>query len=328
MAPRFTIIIPVYNVVPYLRECLDSVKAQTFIDWEAICVDDGSTDNSGLILDEYAAKDTRFKVVHKVNGGVASARNTGLDVASGEWIAFLDADDVWAPWTLAFSMQATRESVGIDVVRFDTGKFVDGQSPWRNCGKPKFEGQKEDVSKHMDYKTSTCFFGGKIYRKDVIDGIRFRNYKIGEDLLFLTQCMVKVRQQYNVMVVCYWYRQRTSSVSHSAVTLRSQRDCIGYLCAVLMEYAQCGKVVSKSLYRTSLNRLVEQFAFDQRNVPKLERYLVWQEWRAGLRKILNIKEIGCFQRIRMLIVLAFPYYVITYLLCVVPYTLKCRGVHR
>lgn len=93
--PYFSIIIPIYNVAPYLRECLDSVLAQTFTDWEAICVDDGSTDGSGAILDEYAAKDKRINVIHKKNEGVSVARNVGLDIAKGEYILFLDSDDAF-----------------------------------------------------------------------------------------------------------------------------------------------------------------------------------------------------------------------------------------
>ena len=95
MKPFFSIIIPVYNVAPYLRECLDSVLAQTFTDWECLCVDDGSADESGSILDEYAQRDSRFLVFPKKNGGVSAARNLALDNAKGEWICFLDGDDVW-----------------------------------------------------------------------------------------------------------------------------------------------------------------------------------------------------------------------------------------
>ena len=98
----FSIVIPVYNVAPYLRECLDSLLAQTCADWEAVCVDDGSTDSSGAILDEYAAKDSRFVVVHQENRGVSAARNKGLDIAKGEWLVFLDGDD-------AASIQLTEE---------------------------------------------------------------------------------------------------------------------------------------------------------------------------------------------------------------------------
>ena len=95
MNPFFSIVIPVYNVSPYLRECLDSVLAQTFTHWEVICVDDGSTDGSGAILDEYTAKDVRFKVIHQKNEGVSAARNKALDMAMGEWFLFLDGDDVF-----------------------------------------------------------------------------------------------------------------------------------------------------------------------------------------------------------------------------------------
>ena len=91
--PAISIIIPVYNVEKYLRRCLDSVLNQTFQDWQAICVNDGSPDNSAAILDEYAKQDSRFVVVHKKNAGVSAARNDGIKHATGEYIYFLDADD-------------------------------------------------------------------------------------------------------------------------------------------------------------------------------------------------------------------------------------------
>lgn len=91
--PEISIIVPVYNVEKYIRRCLDSILTQTFTDWECILVDDGSPDNSGMICDEYAAKDSRFKVIHKENGGQAIARNMALDIVIGEYIAFVDSDD-------------------------------------------------------------------------------------------------------------------------------------------------------------------------------------------------------------------------------------------
>ncbi len=91
---KISIIIPVYNSEKYLRECLDSVLAQTYTDFEVLLIDDGSTDTSGAICEEYVAKDARFKVFHKENGGVSSARNLGIEKAKGEWITFVDSDDV------------------------------------------------------------------------------------------------------------------------------------------------------------------------------------------------------------------------------------------
>ena len=91
--PKISVIVPVYNTEKYLHRCIDSILDQTFTDFELLLIDDGSTDSSGTICDEYAAKDSRVRVFHKENGGVSSARNMGLDNAYGEWITFVDSDD-------------------------------------------------------------------------------------------------------------------------------------------------------------------------------------------------------------------------------------------
>ena len=90
---KVSAIVPVYNVEKYIYRCVDSILNQTFSDFELILVDDGSPDNCPQICDEYAKKDSRIKVIHKENGGLSSARNAGLDIASGEWISFIDSDD-------------------------------------------------------------------------------------------------------------------------------------------------------------------------------------------------------------------------------------------
>lgn len=91
--PLISIIVPVYNSVSTLNRCLDSILNQTFSDWELLLIDDGSTDRSTELCDQYASKDQRIKVFHKKNGGVSSARNIGLSHAKGEWITFVDSDD-------------------------------------------------------------------------------------------------------------------------------------------------------------------------------------------------------------------------------------------
>ena len=99
--PLISVIVPVYNVAPYLRDCLDSVLRQKFGDFELICVDDGSTDGSSVILGEYAEKDMRVHIVRRANGGLSAARNSGLEVAVGEYVYFLDGDDSIVPDALA-----------------------------------------------------------------------------------------------------------------------------------------------------------------------------------------------------------------------------------
>ena len=119
-----SIIIPVYNVERYLRECLDSVL--TLHDFEAILVDDGSTDASGKICDEYVRTDPRFKVIHQPNGGVSKARNAGLDAARGEWIWFVDSDDVVDVRCTTQIHQWLNRHNDTDYVMFDFKKFDDG----------------------------------------------------------------------------------------------------------------------------------------------------------------------------------------------------------
>ena len=115
--PAISIIIPMYGVEKYLRRCLDSVLNQTFQDWQAICVNDGSPDNSAVILEEYAEKDSRFVVVTKENGGLSDARNAGMKHATGDYIMYLDSDDFIHPQTMEIAYSfALRD--GSDIVSF------------------------------------------------------------------------------------------------------------------------------------------------------------------------------------------------------------------
>ena len=223
-APKFSIIIPVYNVAPYLRECLDSVLAQTFTDWEAICVDDGSTDGSGAILDEYAAKDDRFRVIHQQNAGVSAARNAALDVVRGEWIAFLDGDDAY-DCRLLSELVARMAQFGdetVEVVTFaDYHLEIDGSisyssRPNRLCGVMSGKEILRDGLGELAAYTWACW--DKVYRRDLLMKNRI-SFEVGvshqEDNLFC----IKVMSVAERVLTCddlfyYMYRQRPGSAMH------------------------------------------------------------------------------------------------------------------
>lgn len=129
MKPKISVIVPVFNVEKYLRECLDSVVNQTLHELEIICVDDGSTDSSGRILDEYAARDERFVIIHQENQGQSSARNAGLKIFRGEYVLFLDSDDIWKPELCASVLQKAKES-GAELVQFLFESFGETSFPF------------------------------------------------------------------------------------------------------------------------------------------------------------------------------------------------------
>ena len=116
MTPKISIVMPVYNVEKYLRECLDSVRAQTFTDWECICVDDGSTDASPGILDEYAASDLRIKVYWQENKGSGIARNRAIDLSKGDFICFMDPDDYYPHSNVFTKLLDTAKETGRSIV--------------------------------------------------------------------------------------------------------------------------------------------------------------------------------------------------------------------
>lgn len=125
-----SVVIPVYNVEKYLRECVDSVLRQTYSSYEIILVDDGSTDSSGSICDEYAAKDSRISVVHKANGGLSSARNAGLEKAEGKYVYFLDSDDYIIEDAIK-ALTEKAENDNSDIVFFDAVSFADDEDDFK-----------------------------------------------------------------------------------------------------------------------------------------------------------------------------------------------------
>lgn len=204
MSPAFSIIIPVYNVVPYLRECLDSVLAQTFTDWEAICVDDGSTDGSGAILDEYSDKDGRFKVIHQKNAGVSAARNAALEAAVGEWITFLDADDrIDTERLSALSIIANRH------------KDID----WIHETKYAAKATSYNVETVSELIANDVFLAGwgmlkqnallvlNTFRRNSIANVKFpEGVRYAEDDIFELRCLPQCKTVAVAGYCGYWYR--------------------------------------------------------------------------------------------------------------------------
>lgn len=259
MKPFFSIIVPVYNVAPYLRECLDSVLAQTCTDWECLCVNDGSTDESGAILDEYAQKDSRFRVFHKPNGGVSSARNLALNNAKGEWIGFLDGDDVWAEAWLQNFEYIINLYPQVDLVRFRFN--TTRQMLCEGVGDYKiFKGEDAQT---WGWRTFTK--GGwswlNIIKRDLIM-IRYpQKMWFMEDNLFMLSVAQQIRFAIQAECDGYYYRVREGSACSKKrsfdqiqflfdgvislmkdETFRCSREVMGMFYTVVMDWVHFGNL--------------------------------------------------------------------------------------
>lgn len=191
--PEITFIVPVYNAEAYLEAALDSLRHQTFPDWEAILVDDGSTDSSAQLCDSAAAQDPRFRVIHQKNQGVGAARNAGLEAATGAYIHFLDADDTLAPEMAQRVLEAAQQQ-NADLVLF--GSFEDhydaaGQRLSSIPIPPPVVGvHRADPCVRLFPQLATFFFVTRqLFRRSILEKgqCRFTSHKIGEDALFFVQ---------------------------------------------------------------------------------------------------------------------------------------------
>ena len=207
---KFSIIVPVYNVAPYLRECLDSLMAQTFADWEAICVDDGSTDGSAAILDDYATRDSRIMVLRQENSGVSAARNRGLEMARGDYLWFVDGDDVISGDSFRILAGLAGGNAAPDIIHFKLTRFSDCADFSEGDGQIS----KYDLSKVAElrkaYRLHAQWILGSsaIFRREFMADMRFENLPNGEDSLWGRRAFYRARSLVCINRALYGYRQR------------------------------------------------------------------------------------------------------------------------
>ncbi|MDY3791078.1 MAG: glycosyltransferase family 2 protein [Oscillospiraceae bacterium] len=228
--PLISVIIPVYNVEKYLNASVESVMAQTLTDIEIILINDGSSDRSGEICRRLAERDSRIKVIDKPNGGVSSARNAGLESSSGEWIYFMDSDDIIEPDTLECAIKKADET-GTDVCFFDYDRVCENLTETKRS-----LADKDEVVKNTNcYRAMFSFnyFGSMcncIIKADIIRGaVRFNEkIEIGEDQLFKFECFGRISSYSYVPQVKYHYMIRSGSALNTVRT--------DYICASDMLY--------------------------------------------------------------------------------------------
>ena len=247
--PAISIIIPMYGVEKYLRRCLDSVLNQTFTDWQAICVNDGSPDKSGEIAREYAARDERFIVIDKENGGLSDARNVGMQHATGDYILYLDSDDFIHPQTMEISYALAKRD-GSDIVSFTYDRIYRPQLMVRHFLKmdtdnvvPMRMGKKynwkkiktrvtDDVYEYATERTHNkfnpkrkwlikhCQVWKNLYKRELIADIGFIKGLLFEDFPWWSRVMLRNPRVTIAPLPLYFYIPNFGGIVLSAKQLR------------------------------------------------------------------------------------------------------------
>ncbi len=217
MNEMISVVIPVYNVEKYLQECLDSVINQTYKNLQIIIVDDGSTDDSGIICDEYASKDSRITVVHQNNQGAGAAKNTGLELVKGDYLSLIDSDD-YIESNMYESMALAMEKNNVDIVQCLF--FIDYKdtSYNRNYNFPKSRNKiltTERFLFELLYDWKYAIFCNKLFKRSLLKDIRFPVGNKIDDEFFTYQLIGNSKHILNLDMCLYHYRMRQSSVMNN-----------------------------------------------------------------------------------------------------------------
>ncbi|MBR3188447.1 MAG: glycosyltransferase [Lachnospiraceae bacterium] len=216
-----SVVIPVYNVKPFLRMCADSVFSQTFRNLEIIFVDDGSTDGSGEMCDELAKEDSRVRVIHQENGGLSAARNTGIDASTGAWLYFLDSDDAISSVTIAHlwtSCIRTKADVSVgDFMRFSEREVPEERR--------KFTSQSMGTEEALRRMLMNEGFGhqawGKLFKRELWESLRYPKGLLYEDYAVIYDVMLGAKKIAAVTDALYFYRMQEGSIMHSKIGERN-----------------------------------------------------------------------------------------------------------
>lgn len=209
MQPLVSVIVPIYNVEKYLKRCVESILKQEYKNIEIILVDDGSPDNCGNICDEYEKSDGRIKVIHKQNGGLSDARNTGIKFSNGDYYTFVDSDDYIAPYMIK-DMVALAESQNIKLVQCEFARGMMENYVFSS----KNDFVIIDAKRAFETRETKICVCGKLFHKNLIDETDFEVGKINEDEFFTYKKIYESKKIILLREKGYYYYQQSQSIMH------------------------------------------------------------------------------------------------------------------
>lgn len=284
-SPVISVVVPVYNAVRWLPQLVGSLQSQRFADWEAVLVDDGSTDGSAALIEKLAAADRHLRLFVKENGGVSDARNFGLEKVRGEWITFADADDMLLPEAFERLLQCA-DDTGADIV---VGQYHYGTTPPRPAKhrSPIVFGPREAVIASLYQQPMMNSVCGVIFRREIFlpDGPRFRKGKRYEDLEIHTRLFERAARVAFLPEKLYFYRRHDSSFIRTLD--KSRFDALDVTDAILARYkgTPAEKAAADRRFSAHFNILLLQLAAGSGDSGVFSR--CWNVIKAGRRQALR-----------------------------------------
>jgi len=269
MNPLISIIIPAYNVEPYLRKCLDSLIRQQSTVWEAIIIEDGSDDATGSICDEYAERDSRFRVFHKDNGGVSAARNLGLDKANGDWIWFVDADDWVAPQAIT-TLEKSITSYTCDLIIFGIEYYNEDLTLAGNEKRRIVTDRPKDETIELaDYPPQNYLVKRSIIEKH---HIRFsEGVPMGEDLEFQYKCLMMCKHPVSIDSILYMYLRRQGSAVRNEKSRLNAADSSIIVLENLIQFIIQNRIVETRWISARMNRIFKNVLSSNAIIGRYEK---------------------------------------------------------
>ena len=296
MNPEISIIVPVYNVEKYLKRCIDSILNQSFTDFELILVDDGSTDNSGKIIDEYEIKDERIKVIHKENGGQGSARNRGLDIAKGNYIGFIDSDD-WIHKDMYKILYENIIKYNMDISQIDhkpTSSYINDED---------IINEKVHIVDNILEEFGNCtsfellpyiFVWNKLYKADIWSNFRFPENKFAEDLRVIYKIYDKSNKMIKIDRKLYYYFMSDNSSTRGKFNIKKLEDIEAWEEMLQFFNNKHSDINISNLKAVFCGRLLRYYfwSYEYKNI----QVDLKKKFNMNAKYVLNSKKLNCKEK--------------------------------
>ncbi len=300
-----SVIVPVYNAEKYLASCLDSLQAQTYPYWEAICVNDGSADSSWQILQEYAAKDSRFVLINQKNSGVSAARNAALQKAKGDYIAFLDSDDMLCCQFMEYMTTALEKTNSDMAVCCNEDACVDFKNyQYQQCELKKIFNPVSYFLRRKKPKLQIAVWG-KLYKKEILKGLFFDvSFKqMAEDFEYSFRIFEKVNGFAFVQEKLFYYRkiENSGSLTHQKFSEREINDHILLAQKIMTHFAAMEDRKSYELMKKKFSRIIFRQCCSSPYFKNADYQSYWHKYRQicldlAAQKVFFPTELSLFNR--------------------------------